>query len=162
MHRRPDASKATAPAILRSLTEQDFEAVVEMDRRIVGRSRRGYMEKRLEAALRVPDAHVQLAAESGGSLVGFLLARIVEGEFGQASAAAVLEAIGVEPALQHGGVGRKLLERLEEVMRRRGIHELTTQAPWGNQPMLAFLEAAGFSLAPRLVLECSTNLATLL
>ncbi len=153
------ADEAKGSPAVRPLTAADFEAVVELDRRIIGRSRRGYMEKRLAAALRHPGAHIQLAAEAGGNLAGFVLARIVEGEFGRSDAGVALEAIGIEPALERRGVGRRLLAGLEEVMRRKGIHELVTQAEWTNQPLLGFLGATGFSLAPRQILEGSTSLA---
>jgi ribosomal protein S18 acetylase RimI-like enzyme len=145
---------------LRPLTAKDFEAVVELDRGIIGRSRRGYMEKRLQAALRHPDAHIQLAVEVGGNLAGYLLARIAEGEFGRSDACVVLEEIGIGPAQQRQGVGRKMLNGLEEVMRRKGLNELVTQAEWTNQPLLGFLGATGFSLAPRQILECPTSLAS--
>ena len=157
---RPTEADEVSPKLdLRALSAADFEAVVEMDLRIIGRSRRGYMEKRLKAAVRHPDAHIQLAAVEGGRLIGLVLARIVEGEFGRNEAAVILEAIGIEPARQHRGTGRKLLDGLEQVMRRKGIHDLTTQAEWTNQSLLGFLGATGFTLAPRQILECPTTLA---
>ena len=158
MARGSQATEVKGPATVRPLTAADFEAVVELDRQIIGRSRRGYMEKRLEAALRHPETHIQLAAEARRSLVGFVLARIVEGEFGRSDAGVVLEAIGIVPAEQRRGAGRQLLDGLEEVMRRKGIHDLMTQAEWTNQPLLGFLGATGFSLAPRQILEGSTRL----
>lgn len=161
MTERPQTEEGSRARKTRPLTSEDFEAVVDLDRQIIGRSRRGYMEKRLQAALRHPDAHIQLAAEAGGGeLVGFLLARIAaEGEFGRSGPSVVLEAIGIAPARQRRGAGRRLMDGLEEIMRRKGISELVTQAEWTNQPLLGFLEATGFSLAPRLILEGPTSLA---
>jgi predicted N-acetyltransferase YhbS len=160
MTRRPRADEEGRTPTIRPLSAKDFEPVVGIDRRIVGRSRRGYMEKRLQAALRHPGAHVQLAAESEGSLVGFVLARIVQGEFGRPEPALLLEAIGVEPDRQHRGVGRALLDGLQDAMRRKGIHELVTQAEWTNRSLLGFLGVMGFSLASRLILECPTSRST--
>jgi ribosomal protein S18 acetylase RimI-like enzyme len=107
----------------------------------------------LQAALRHPEYHIQLAADDGDTLAGFVLARVVRGEFGWPDAAAILEAIGVEPAAQHRRIGRRLLDGLEAVMRRKGIREVRTQAEWTNDPLLGFLRGTGFSLAPGLILE---------
>ena len=43
---------ATPDTDLRPLGPEDLDRVVEIDRRLVGRSRRGFFEKRLAAALR--------------------------------------------------------------------------------------------------------------
>ncbi len=68
-------------ATVRPLTAADFEAVVALDARIGGGARRGYFEKRLQAALRQPRRHFQVAV-ADGELTGFLLARKVGGEYG--------------------------------------------------------------------------------
>jgi predicted N-acetyltransferase YhbS len=147
-------SAQTQSESTRLLSKHDFEAVVELDRRTSGRARRGYMERRLEAALRHPQRHVQLAADREGMLAGFLLARIVEGEYGRRHPAVLLETIGVDPDHQGCGIGRGLLERLETLMEKEGILELMTQARWTNRPLLRFLAGSGFTLAPRQILEC--------
>jgi len=148
-----EASGATQLMTLRPLCADDFEAVVRLDRRIMGRSRRGYFEKRLEAALRRPAGHIQLAADSGGELSGFVLARVVAGEFGGQDAAVVLEALGVGEAHQGRGIGRELLGGLEGVMRRKCVRELVSQAEWTNFSLLRFFAATGFALAPRQIVE---------
>src|SRR3954465_14149685 len=78
---------------IRPLTAADFEAVVALDARITGGARRGYFQRRLDAALRDPKRHLQLAAGASGGLRGFLLARRADGEFGEREPVAVLEAI---------------------------------------------------------------------
>ena len=85
----------SAEPTLRRLVRTDLGAVTAIDAASVGRSRRDYMERRLEAALREPSLHLQFAAERAGSLVGYLLARKLEGEFGRAEPALRLEIIGV-------------------------------------------------------------------
>jgi len=144
----------------RPLAAEDLDAVVAIDREIVGRSRRGYFEKRLAAALREPDGHIQVAVADDGGLAGFIMARVLEGEFGRPRPVALLEAIGVAPARQHHGVGRMLLAALEEVMGKKGLGQLETQAVWNDHALLRFLDRSGFVLAPRQIISCPVGRAS--
>jgi ribosomal protein S18 acetylase RimI-like enzyme len=140
----------SAPSVtIVPLTPEDLDAVVALDRRISGASRRGYFEKRLAAALREPKRHLQLAAKTSEGIVGFMLGRIALGEYGRVGAAGVLEAVGVEPKLKGTGVGRRMMVALEDRLRARDVREIITQVDWRNHPMLKFLDGAGFALAPR-------------
>ncbi len=149
------------PAV-RPLEARDLEDVIALDRRITGRARRGYFEKRLAAALRDPAAHIQVAVADAGGVVGFVMARVLEGEFGRTEAAVALETIVVAPERQHHGIGHMLLEGLEEVMRHKGITELETQAAWSDHELLSFFDACGFTLAPRHVVGCQVSRAAIL
>jgi GNAT superfamily N-acetyltransferase len=138
---------------LRPLTPDDLDAVVAIDRKHSGESRRGFYEKRLERALRNPKGFIYVGVCEGDTLAGFAFARLLGGEFGREDAVAALDAIGVDPARHGAGLGRRLMAGLEEVMRKKGVRELQTQANWTNQGLLRFLGAAGFQTAPRIVLE---------
>ena len=140
-------------ATVRPLLAADFEAVVVLDARIGGAARRGYFEKRLQAALREPRRHLQLATADGAALTGFVLSRKAGGEYGDREGAMVLEAFGVDPAARHHGAGRRMLSRLEQLARERGITGLSTQADWREHGILRFLDAAHFELAPRRIFE---------
>jgi ribosomal protein S18 acetylase RimI-like enzyme len=140
-------------ATVRPLTAADFEAVVALDARISGAARRGYFEKRLQAALRRPHQHLQLATEANGTLTGFVLSRKAGGEYGDPEGSVVLEAFGVDPVARHKGVATRMLARLVELARERNISALVTQANWRDHGILRFLDAAGFELAPRRILE---------
>ncbi|MDE2300473.1 MAG: hypothetical protein KGK18_20195, partial [Burkholderiales bacterium] len=69
----------TEPLAVRALTPDDLAQVVAIDAAIEGRSRRGYVERRLAAAQREPALHAQFAAVDGRGLAGHLLARVLEG-----------------------------------------------------------------------------------
>ena len=139
---------------LRMLTADDLERVIEIDRTITGRSRRGFFEKRLEAAEAGIDPFIVVGTEHEGVLSGYAIARVQQGEFGEAEAMAMLDAIGVDPDEQHHGHGALLMQGLLERMKKTGIGELRTQADWNNHDLLRYFAAQGFVLAPRLVLEC--------
>lgn len=137
----------------RPLSKDDLERVVAIDREITGRSRRGYFEKRLASALRWPKRHLQTAAVGPGGVVGFLLARVSEGEYGREDASCVIEAVGVASDARRAGIGGKLVAELESLLRTRSIGAMVTEVDWHNHSMARLLDAAGFSLAPRVVLE---------
>ena len=142
---------------LRPLSLQDLEAVVAIDGSITGRSRRAYFDQRVRAALRAPTLHLQFAAENGAKLVGYVLARRLEGEFGRAEPALRLEVIGVLPGKQGKGIGDALLGALQDAARKHGILELRTQAAWNNHGMLRFLEHAGFRLGRNQNIDCAVH-----
>jgi len=144
-------------ASLRPLSKHDLGAVVEIDAKLTGRSRRDYFERRLQAALREPAQHQQLAIRHGGNLRGFLLARVQEGEFGRTEPAMRLQVIGVEPGSQHRNYGRCLLGELEARAVRDGVCVLRTQAHWKNHGMLRFLDRAGFELDRNHVIDCEVH-----
>ena len=142
---------------VRRLARTDLDAVVALDAEVSGRTRRAYFERRLAAALRQPELHVQFAAEEGGVLRGHALGRVLEGEFGRTQPGLRLEVISVSRAAQGRGIGRALHAALEEEAKKRAIGELRTGAAWRDHAMLKFLDSAGYALAPIEVLECAVQ-----
>ncbi len=137
---------------IRPLRADDLEAVIAIDTALSGTSRRGFFEKRLSAALDEPQEYIYVGLEEDGRLAGFALARLVDGAFGKPGGRAALDAIGVDPAFQGRGGGRRLLQAVEDVLRHKKVRELTSQVDWQDQALVGFLAAAGFALAPRNVL----------
>jgi len=147
-----------APAATpRRLAPADLEAGVSIDHRIVGRSRRGYFQRRLDAALRSPDLHVQFAVERGGALTGYVLARRLAGEFGRVDPALRLEVVGVHPDVQGHGLGAALLGALTRWAKDHAVREIRTQASWRDHAMLRFFDRGGFELADNQVMTCDVG-----
>lgn len=152
----PSASVKT----VRPLAEADLDQVVAIDREATGRSRRGFYDKRLAAMRRNSAAFVGLGHDAGAGLDGFVLAQVLDGEFGGRHPVAVLDALGVASAARHHGIGHALFAALEIALCRRGARELRTQASWQDRELLRLFDAVGFALAPRLVLDRTTGDAT--
>ncbi len=149
---------APSPAgALRALKPEDLDPVVDIDCRISGRMRRVFFEKRLEAALADSEGFIAVAVEVEGTLAGFAIARLQNGEYGDDHRVAVLDVIGVDPENRHGGVGHQLLGGVEGYMRKRGIAELRTEVDWNNSGLLHFFSTTGFALAPFQMLERATT-----
>jgi GNAT superfamily N-acetyltransferase len=146
---------ATKDNNVRPLRSTDLERVIAIDSAHVGEPRRRFFEKRLAHAEQHREDFVHVGVARDGVLVGFAFARILRGEFGREQAMATLDAFGVERGSQDRGVGRALMDGLTEVMRRKGVQSLQSQADWTNHTLLRFFDASGFGLAPRLVLERS-------
>ncbi|MBC8268526.1 MAG: GNAT family N-acetyltransferase [Rhodospirillaceae bacterium] len=139
---------------IRPLRPDDLERVVGIDSRIMGRPRRKFFEKRLQAA--IADAHgfVALAlTDPSGALKGFAIARIQNGEYGDEKRAAVLDVIGVDPDARHDGGGHALLNGMTDILKKLKISELRTQVDWQDLGLSRFFASTGFQLAPEQILE---------
>lgn len=147
------AAPAASGHTVRPLGVDDLDRVVALDQKLSGRARRGFYESRLKAAIREPKRFIYVGVGEGEALDGFVLVRVLEGEFGGEAPVAVLDAIGVDPARQGSGAGHALMTGLEDVMRQKGVRELQSQLDWNNHTLMRFLDAAGFRLAPRVVLS---------
>ncbi len=140
---------------VRPLRSNDLERVIAIDSAHVGEPRRRFFEKRLAHAEQHREDFEHVGVTRDGLLVGFAFARILRGEFGREQATATLDAFGVERGSQDRGVGRALMNGLTEVLRRKGVQSVQSQADWTNHVLLRYFDASGFGLAPRLILERS-------
>src|SRR5215208_2827797 len=121
---------------IRPLTRNDLASVVSIDAAIEGRWRRNYVERRLAAALREPARHAQFAAWDSKGLVGYILARVLEGEFGRSHPSLRLEMVGVRPDARGRGASTRLFQVLGDWGRRHGIRDVRTSAGWRDAEML--------------------------
>ena len=141
----------------RPLTGDDLDRVIALDRKLSGHSRRGFFEKRLAAALREPKAYLYIGLLADGVLAGYVMARLLRGEFGDDALVAQLDAIGVDPDFQGRGAGRALIDALDAIMAQKGVAELHSQVDWSNHTLAGFFARNGFRVAPRIVLERDTG-----
>ncbi len=146
----------------RPLTGDDLDPVIALDRKLSGRARRGFFEKRLATALKHPKAFIYIGLTGNGptgdgALAGYVMARLLRGEFGEDALVAQLDAIGVDPDFQGRGAGRALIDALDAIMAQKGVAELHSQVDWSNHTLAGFFARNGFTVAPRIVLERDTG-----
>jgi N-acetylglutamate synthase-like GNAT family acetyltransferase len=147
-----------APTLtIRPLTRDDLAAVVAIDAGIERHPRRDYVQRRLAAALREPTLHAQFAACDSEGLAGYILARVLEGEFGRSEPGLRLEMVGMRPEARHHGGGARLFQALAEWAGRHGIRNLHTAATWRDADMLHWLDTMGFELAPNVILQATLD-----
>ena len=80
----------------------DLDAIVEIDRKVLGKERRDYWKNTIElSSTNYPLSC--LVAEADGKVVGVILGEVSGWEFGVPDTIGWISTIGVEPAYQHQG-----------------------------------------------------------
>ena len=138
---------------VRSMTEGDLRALVAIDRRITGRDRAAYFQRKLAEALTESDVRVSLVAELDSVPVGFIMARVDLGEFGRVETTAVIDTIGVDPDYRNRGVGRALVSQLLANLGTLRVEKVRTEVDWQDHDLLAYLDRSGFLPSQRLCFD---------
>ena len=129
---------------VRSLAEGDLLALVAIDRRITGRDRSKYFQRKLADALTESDVRVSLVADLDSVPVGFIMARVDLGEFGRVETTAIIDTIGVDPNYQNRGVGHALISQLLTNLGTLRVEKVRTEVDWQDHDLLAYLGRNGF------------------
>ena len=140
---------------VRSMAESDLRALVSIDRRITGRDRAAYFQRKLADALNESDVRVSLVAELDGVPVGFIMARVDLGEFGHVETMAVIDTLGVDPDYQNRGVGRALVSQLLSNLNTLRVETVRTEVDWQDRDLLGYLDRSGFRPSQQLCFDQS-------
>jgi len=135
------------------LTADHLDAVIDLDRRLTGQTRKGFFTRRMADAGTEDAMTIALVGMSGPTPTGYLLARVLDGEFGDVHAAAVIDAIGIAPDHRGQGVARDLMAALRDRARARGVTEVRSEADWSEMDLIRFFASQGFDLTPHQAFE---------
>jgi predicted N-acetyltransferase YhbS len=138
---------------VRAMKPDDLRALIAIDRRIVGRDRSGYFQRKLAEALEESDVRVSLVAELDGHPIGFIMARVDLGEFGRVEPTAIIDTIGVDPDYRNFGVGRALLSQLIVNLRTLRVERVRTEVDWRDHDLMAYLERFDFAPSQQVCLD---------
>jgi ribosomal protein S18 acetylase RimI-like enzyme len=138
--------------IIRALKKEDLEAIVKIDEKVLGESRKAYWERKLEA-LGSKSAQTSFAAEVQGKVVGFILGDISGWEFGVPDTIGWIDTIGVDPAYQKKGIATALADELIRGLKGVGVKTVYTLVSWNDWDLLQFFHAMGFGRGDMLNLE---------
>lgn len=140
---------------IRLMTENDLEAVIQIDEKIMKSSRLEYYQLKFERLFKssdyLPTSFV--AEEENGAVVGFLMGELYMGEFGIFQEVASLDTIGVDPAYQHKGIGKKLMNEFIDHLRQIGVNKINTLVNWNDSNLIRFFSANQFSPSRTISLE---------
>jgi GNAT superfamily N-acetyltransferase len=138
---------------IRPAEPSDLDALVRIDEKLSGHTRKDYWQRRLEiAALRPP--WMSLVAETDGRVAGFLFGWVSESEFGIAEPTAWIDLIGVDPPYRGRGVGHALLNRfVDSGSELRSIAKVTTLIDLGQADIREFFTRLGFRHGPMIQME---------
>jgi GNAT superfamily N-acetyltransferase len=139
--------------VVRPLEPTDLDAIVRIDEKLSGQTRKEYWQRRLElASLRPP--WMSLVAETDGRVAGFVFGWVGESEFGIAEPTAWLDLIGVDPPYRGRGVGQALVGRFVTSGRElRAIKKVATLIDLGQADVREFFVRLGFHHGPMIQLE---------
>ena len=129
---------------VRSLEKGDLPAIVDMEEKQTGVARPVYWEKRIEMSEAIRPHWASLVAEIDNRVVGFVLGRAGELEFGLPGTVAWIEMIGVDPAYRRRGVAQALVEKFAESAEDHGIRTIFTLITNNQTEMQQFFSRLGF------------------
>jgi len=129
---------------MRPLTISDLDAIVEIDRKVLGKIRRDFWRKKIE----LPNPRYPLSglvAEFGGKVIGFIVGEVSGWEFGIPETVGWISTIGVDPDYQHKGVARELSREFIKNLKSIGVGVVYTLVNWSDWDLLKFFRAMGFT-----------------
>jgi ribosomal protein S18 acetylase RimI-like enzyme len=153
---------------IRSLNENDLNAVVRIDKKVLGKERRDFWKRKIAYSDIYP--RPSLVAEVDGNVVGFILGYVSGWEFGVPNSVGWIDTLGVDPDYQRKGIGRLLFDALIEVFKNsgkekmpeakgekktkiEGVNIVYTLVSWDRMDLLQFYHAMGFKKGDVLNLE---------
>jgi len=142
---------------IRSLAVENVARVITLDGSLEGGERADFFNRRLQTMPRAPQTYIGDVAMLGDQLSGYLLGRLLKGEFGHNRPVILLDALGVRADDQGQGISTCLLDHLKETAKEAGCSEIQTQVEWHQQALLTYFASMGFQLAPRTVLARPTT-----
>jgi len=142
---------------IRLMKADDFDAVVEIDEKVLEASRPEYYEMKFEKLFQSKDyLPASLVAEDeDGTVVGFVMGEIYMGEYGIFQEKATLDTIGVDPGCQHQGIGKLLIDEFMDHLKKVGVQKLNTLVDWNDSKLIHFFSANHFSPSKTINLERS-------
>jgi ribosomal protein S18 acetylase RimI-like enzyme len=126
------------------LTVGDLDAIVEIDRKVLGKARRDFWRKKID----LPNPRYPLSglvAELEGRVIGFIVGEVSGWEFGIPETVGWISTIGVDPDYQHRGVARKLSQEFIKNLKAIGVSVAYTLVNWSDWDLLKFFRAMGFT-----------------
>lgn len=131
---------------IRLMTENDLDAILKIDEKILQSSRLEYYQLKFERLFTSSDyLPTSLVAEDDGVVIGFLMGELYMGQFGIFQEVASIDTIGVDPSYQHKGVGKKLMSEFIDHLRQIGVNKINTLVDWNDAKLIKYFSSNQFS-----------------
>lgn len=142
---------------VRLMKADDFDAVVEIDEKVLKAARPEYYQIKFERLLKSKDylPTSLVAEERDGTVVGFVMGELFMGEYGIFQEQATLDTIGVDPAHRHRGIGALLINEFMDHLRSLGVRKINTLVDREDSKLTHFFSANQFSPSKTINLERS-------
>jgi ribosomal protein S18 acetylase RimI-like enzyme len=138
---------------IRLMRADDFDAVLEIDRKVLKASRLKYYEMKFDKLFKskefLPTSLV--AGNEDGAVVGFVMGELYMGEYGITQDGATIDTIGVDPAYRHRGIGEKLMNEFINHLRNLDVKKVNTLVDKNDSKLIKFFCANQFGTAKSIV-----------
>ena len=102
----------TDAVLVRTMRQDDLNAIVTIDAAASGRRRPRYFELMLQRSITQAGLQISLVAEVDNRVVGFVIGSLYYGEYGVVEPSASIDAISVDPSIRGKNVGKALMRQL--------------------------------------------------
>jgi ribosomal protein S18 acetylase RimI-like enzyme len=131
---------------IREIMEEDLEAILELDRKIIGKQRSITYGNPIGTYLG-GDFGLSFVAVDNKKIVGFVMGQI------EGPGKGWIQTMAVDPEYRRHKIGAKLFEALLARYRSKGIDTVRIAASWRDAGMLSFLNSLGFTRGDMVQLE---------
>ena len=142
--------------LIREAKADDLGAIIKIDEQISGIEKSAYWHDAYTEYQRHPDSRFFLVAEQEHEVMGFIMGEIRAWEFGSEPCGWVF-AIGIKQEIVLSGVGSRLLDKLCDCFKRKGVAKVRTMTAKQANELLSFFRSQGMMAGPYLQLEKDLN-----
>ena len=153
----PSTLETTNRIIVRTMREEDLDAVVAIDAAATGHRRPNYFKRMLERTVKDADFQISLVAEVEGVVAGCVLATLFYGEYGVMEPTASIDAVGVLKEYRRQHIARAMMRQLRLNLGALRIETVRTEVRWDDFELLHFFSNQGFRPGTRICLEHSLD-----
>ena len=134
--------------VIREITEDDLEAILELDRKIVGKERSVTYKNPIGNYLG-GDFGLSFVAVDNNKIAGFVMGQL------EGPGKGWIQAIAIDPEYRRKDVGASLVKALLARYKSKGIDTVHIASSWRDSGMLSFLGSLGFTRGDMVELEKS-------
>ncbi|MCF6247803.1 MAG: GNAT family N-acetyltransferase [Desulfobacula sp.] len=132
---------------IRLMKNQDFDAVVRIDQKVLKVSRPEYYEQKFERLFQsgeyLPTSLV--AQDENETIVGFIMGELYIGEYGISREGAAVDTVGVDPDYQRQGIGEKLMTEFVDHLKQLGVKKINTLVDKSDKRMMLYFDSNKFT-----------------
>ncbi len=138
---------------IRLMKADDFDAVVEIDKKVLGISRLEYYELKFDKLFQSKEfVPTSLVAETAdGEVVGFVMGELYIGEYGISRDGATVDTIGVDPEYRQKGTGKQLMSAFIAHLKDLGVKRINTLVDGNDSGLIKFFQSNQFNPSKSIV-----------
>jgi GNAT superfamily N-acetyltransferase len=127
---------------LRPLLIKDLDDVARIDFLLLGKQRKEYWKNKLE---RIEESGVpSLAAEINGKVIGFILGKASDREYGIPENVGCIDTIGVDKEWQRKGISQLLFKEMYSMLKKLGLGAIYVFVDRKQMGLVKFFDKMGF------------------